>query len=559
MRNLVSIRICCLLFSALPLVLPAQNIPDLQSELETAETAEERMSLNYQLGKRLLGQAPSQSIEHSKTAHQIATRIANNSMAARSAYQVYQGYNRQGDVKSEEAWLRNTRKYAKRSGDSDLFIRSVHHLSDLASKEGDYRKAYEIVEEAFVHLESQGNSLSDMEEKYRLQRQALEQQQRQLEAQKKKLQVDVGRLARQSERLSGESSELPQPASVSNQETGDDEELSESPDSSGRLDSLQQERDRMAALAQEATRLAQLNAEKYDQLSKEAIAQEANLQEARAIVAEAQMKSERNKFLLVIGGIAIGFFVILALLSWNRYRKSRQAKKELEIKNRQIEMERERSDELLLNILPAPIAAELKKAGKATAKKFSDTSVLFSDFKNFTRIAEALPPEELVEELDKCFKGFDFIISQYSDIEKIKTVGDSYLCASGLTSERNPPMNLIRASLEMQEFLAEHKQERMRLGKPYFEARIGIHTGPVVAGVVGVNKFAYDIWGDTVNIASRVENEGIPGKVNISESTYHLVKDQFECSYRGKVEAKNKGLLDMYFVERERAMSALPG
>jgi class 3 adenylate cyclase len=126
------------------------------------------------------------------------------------------------------------------------------------------------------------------------------------------------------------------------------------------------------------------------------------------------------------------------------------------------------------------------------------------------------------------------------------------MCASGLVDRKTFPNNLIRAALEMQEFLTEQRQERVRLGKPYFEARIGLHTGPVVAGVVGVNKFAYDTWGDTVNIASRVESNGQVGRVNISESTFNLVKYKFECTYRGKVEAKNKGLLDMYFVERER-------
>ena len=179
--------------------------------------------------------------------------------------------------------------------------------------------------------------------------------------------------------------------------------------------------------------------------------------------------------------------------------------------------------------------------------------MLFSDFKNFTSISEKLSPEELVEELDKCFKAFDFILSQYEDIEKIKTIGDAYMCASGLTARRGLPNNIIRAALEMQQFLNEQKQEKIRLGKPYFEARIGLHTGSVVAGVVGVNKFAYDIWGDTVNIASRIEANGEEGRVNISNTTYGLVKYQFDCEYRGKVQAKNKGLIDMYYVQKEKA------
>jgi len=131
------------------------------------------------------------------------------------------------------------------------------------------------------------------------------------------------------------------------------------------------------------------------------------------------------------------------------------------------------------------------------------------------------------------------------------------MCACGLNDHTSSPDNLIRAALEMQEFLSEQRAERMRMGKPFFEARIGLHTGPVVAGVVGVNKFAYDIWGDTVNIAARMESQCEEGRINISETTYNLVRYTFECSYRGKVEAKNKGAIDMYYVEREYAGAAV--
>lgn len=249
---------------------------------------------------------------------------------------------------------------------------------------------------------------------------------------------------------------------------------------------------------------------------------------------------------------------MLALLFYSRYRSKRKANRALEDKNKLIQQERERSEELLLNILPAPIATELKEKGKAKAQKFDEVTVLFSDFINFTNIAEQMEPEELVEELDKCFKAFDFIISQYLDIEKIKTIGDAYMCASGLNDRRSLPNGIIKAALEMQQFLDEQRAERSRIGKPYFQARIGIHTGSVVAGVVGVKKFAYDIWGDTVNTASRVESNGEAGRVNISETTYRLVKYKFECEYRGKVEAKNKGLIDMYFVNREVVGAAVP-
>jgi class 3 adenylate cyclase len=155
-----------------------------------------------------------------------------------------------------------------------------------------------------------------------------------------------------------------------------------------------------------------------------------------------------------------------------------------------------------------------------------------------------------VEELDKCFKAFDYIIGQYPDIEKIKTIGDAYMCASGLSDRKTMPYTIVQAALDIQNYLLEYKELRIRQGKPFFEARIGIHTGHVVAGVVGSKKFVYDIWGDTVNTAARVESNGEPGQVNISEETYKLVKYRFDCLPRGKMPAKNKGEIDMYFVKK---------
>jgi len=214
-----------------------------------------------------------------------------------------------------------------------------------------------------------------------------------------------------------------------------------------------------------------------------------------------------------------------------------------------ISKEKHRSEELLLNILPEKTAAELKETGKAKTKRFESVSVLFTDFKNFTQASEELTPEELVEEINHCYSEFDRIVSKYG-IEKIKTIGDSYMCAGGLPVPNNThAFDIIAAALEMTLFIERNKKDRIEKGLPYFELRLGIHTGPVVAGIVGIKKFAYDIWGDTVNTASRMESSGEVGKLNISGATYELVKDKFTCIYRGKVEAKNKGLIDMYFVE----------
>ena len=218
------------------------------------------------------------------------------------------------------------------------------------------------------------------------------------------------------------------------------------------------------------------------------------------------------------------------------------------MQRKRIGIEKKRSEALLLNILPLEVAEELKQKGIAEAKQFDDVTVIFTDFKDFTHIAEKLTPEELVTEIDICFKAFDNIMGKYN-IEKIKTIGDSYMAAGGIpVPNKTNAVDAIKAALEIREFMQKYFQEKLASNKPAFEMRIGIHTGPVVAGIVGIKKFAYDIWGDTVNIASRMESSGEAGKINISGTTYELVKNIFNCEYRGKIEAKNKGIIDMYFV-----------
>jgi len=209
------------------------------------------------------------------------------------------------------------------------------------------------------------------------------------------------------------------------------------------------------------------------------------------------------------------------------------------------EQERKKSDTLLLNILPAEVANELKLNGSTKARHFDNVTVLFTDFVNFTSAGERISPQGLIDELHACFKAFDEITSKYN-IEKIKTIGDAYLAVCGLPlADPKHAENIVRAAIEIDAFM----QDRIaKLGNSTFEIRIGIHTGDVVAGIVGVKKFAYDIWGDTVNTAARMEQNSAPGKINISQTTYELVKDTFRCEYRGEIEAKNKGELKMYFV-----------
>jgi len=214
-----------------------------------------------------------------------------------------------------------------------------------------------------------------------------------------------------------------------------------------------------------------------------------------------------------------------------------------------IKKEKKRSEELLLNILPTETAEELKNTGTTKAKYFDEVTVLFTDFKNFTIMSEKLSAQELVNEINFCYSTFDNIITKYK-IEKIKTIGDSYMCAGGLpVANKTNAEDTVKAALEIRDFMLKEKQKREALGKLFFEIRIGCNTGPVVAGIVGIKKFAYDIWGDTVNVASRMESSSEAGKVNISGITYGLVKDKFMCIHRGKIQAKNKGEIDMYFVE----------
>ncbi len=214
-----------------------------------------------------------------------------------------------------------------------------------------------------------------------------------------------------------------------------------------------------------------------------------------------------------------------------------------------ISKEKKRSEELLLNILPEEVAEELKAKGSADAKMIDEVTVMFTDFSGFTQLSEKLTPKELVAEINECFSAFDHIMTKHG-VEKIKTIGDAYMAVGGLPTANSTHANdVVIAALEIQQFMYDYKAKREAAGQIFFEARIGVHTGPVVAGIVGVKKFAYDIWGDTVNTANRMESSGESGKINISESTYALVKNAFTCTHRGKIEAKGKGEIHMYFVE----------
>jgi class 3 adenylate cyclase len=242
--------------------------------------------------------------------------------------------------------------------------------------------------------------------------------------------------------------------------------------------------------------------------------------------------------------------VILERKVKDRTEQLQQINDELKLSLEMVECERQKSDKLLLNILPQSTAQELKEKGCAEPNIYESVTVLFADFKNFTQTTQKLSPKRLVNNLNHCFSAFDKIIQKYN-VEKIKTIGDAYMAAGGLFDHHHThSVETIKAAFEMLEFVENWKLEQLQLRQIAWDIRIGLHTGSVIAGVVGIHKFSFDIWGDTVNTASRMELHGTPGRVNISASTYALVKDQFRCQSRGKIYVKGKGELEMFWVEK---------
>jgi class 3 adenylate cyclase/tetratricopeptide (TPR) repeat protein len=253
-------------------------------------------------------------------------------------------------------------------------------------------------------------------------------------------------------------------------------------------------------------------------------------------------KLKRQQLMKSAAIVGLVLVMLIALLIYRNYR--------IKVKtHRIVDRQKAEIEGLLLNILPEEVASELQATGKSEPRYYESVSVMFTDFKGFTSIADKMAPQDLVEELSTCFVAFDEIMEKYN-LEKIKTIGDAYMCAGGIpTPDKNHVENIINAGIELRNYALRHNQKRRDAGLVPWEMRIGIHVGPVVAGVVGKRKYAYDIWGSTVNIASRMESNGQPGKINVSSSVFELVKEKFDCSYRGKINAKNIGDIDMYFLE----------
>lgn len=267
---------------------------------------------------------------------------------------------------------------------------------------------------------------------------------------------------------------------------------------------------------------------RINRLTKDQALKEVDLQKQRAT---------RNVF-----AIAFILILIIAFVIFRSYRQKVKTNLILDKQKAQIE-------NLMHNILPEEVAAELQEHGHATPRYYESVSVLFTDFKSFTSLADKMTAKELIEELNDSFIAFDEIIVR-NELEKIKTIGDSYMCAGGIpTPVGDHAIKMVKAGLEIQAYIREKNRNRAEMGLAPWELRVGIHVGPIVAGVVGKKKYAYDIWGNTVNVASRMESNGESGRVNISASTYELVKDVYPCTHRGKISAKNVGDIDMFFVE----------
>lgn len=260
---------------------------------------------------------------------------------------------------------------------------------------------------------------------------------------------------------------------------------------------------------------------------------------------------EGNDLILTVREAIKGYYQDkqLAIQNILLERHNKELEKLVAERTQELQQEKGKSDELLLNILPEKTAAELKEKGEATPRYYKMVSILFTDFQAFTQSAAVITPQELIQTLNECFSAFDDIIDRHN-LEKIKTIGDAYMCAGGLPVENTSnAFDMVSAACEIQQWVEQWNSNRNAKGFETWEIRIGVHTGEIIAGVIGKKKFAYDVWGDAVNIASRMEANGAIGKVNISHSTYMLVRDKFKCIYRGKVEAKGKGEIDMYFVE----------
>jgi len=515
--------------------LSAQSVSQLEANLKRSNSKSEKLNITYQLAEKLLPSNPVKAADYAQQANQLATEIGDKRKETDAAFLSAEGMYRARNYKDAAMRFNRAWNTARNYGLRDVALNSAEKLQDIAIKQNDLREALKWSRETINYLKEVGGSARSGGEGQR----RIENQLAVAEAENRALKDQLASLSGQSQNLATTYQEQLKIVEEKTQE-----ELSQK---NAAISQISQEKQRTDSLMR--FKVKQLDFLTKEQMIDSVVRarQEREIEAQKARIAEADLAREQSEYLRNILALLAGFGVVLGGLFYLRYRAKRRTADALTDKNKLIEEEQKRSDALLLNILPAAIAQELKARNKVAARKYEQATVMFIDFKGFTGVAERLSPEVLVEELDYCFSNFDRVISQYR-IEKIKTIGDAYMCASGLSDMNASPSDMVKAALEIQDFMLGLKADRMSRGMPYFEARAGIHVGPVVAGVVGTTKFTYDIWGDTVNIASRMEEACEPGRVNVSEDAYWLAKYEFEWLHRGKIAAKNKGMMDMYYV-----------
>ncbi|HRI60259.1 MAG TPA: adenylate/guanylate cyclase domain-containing protein, partial [Saprospiraceae bacterium] len=488
-----------------------------------------------QIAEKLLATSPAKASTYAQNASQMATELGDKRREADAAFLSAEGQYRARNYKEAAVRYQHSWNSARNFGLREVALNSTEKLQDIALKQNDYREALKWSREAVNYLkESGGGARSGGDAQRRIENQLAA-----AEADNRKLREQIAQLTGQTQIL-----ETTYQSQLKEVQDKTQEELTQKEATISQISTEKHKLDSIARVT--GSSLESMTREQVE--AKAVLAeQEREIQTQKRLLAEAQLAQERSDYLRNILAMLAAFVLVLAGLFYFRFRAKKRTANQLTEKNILIEDERRRSDNLLLNILPPAIAQELKARNKVAARKYDQATVMFTDFIGFTNVAERLSPEMLVEELDFCFSNFDNIIGKYR-IEKIKTVGDAYICASGLSDMNASPSDMVKAALEIQDFLQHMKAERQSQGLPFFEARVGIHTGPVVAGVVGAKKFAYDIWGDTVNTAARMEQACDPSHVNVSEDTYLLAKYEFDWQYRGKIAAKNKGQMDMYYV-----------
>ncbi len=538
MNKSAAIVLLALLFA--PFFAASQSVAELESRLRKATTKKERMDLSYSIAEKSLVTNPAKTVDYAHRASLLASELGDKRRECEAINLSAEGLYRRKQYTEATNRYNQAWQTARTAGLRDQALKSVERMKEIAEKQNDLKGALGWSNELIGYLKENSSAGGARDGGDAMRR--MENRLSEAEAENRAFREQIASLTGQSQVL--ETSNRTTEAQLKEVQEKTQEELSKRDLT---ITQIAQEKQKIDSVARMRTR--QVETMSRDQIVNELLVsdQKLQLEAQKSKVAEAELAQKKSENLRNFAGLLAAFIFVIAVLFYMRFRAKKRTANELSSKNALIEEEQKRSNALLLNILPPAIAEELKANNKVAPRKYEQATVMFIDFTGFTGVSEKLTPEQLVEEIDFCFSNFDRIIAQYR-IEKIKTVGDAYICASGLSDMNASPSDMVKAALEIQDFLQHVKAQRQGTGIPSFEARAGIHTGPVVAGVVGKRKFAYDIWGDTVNTAARMEEACEPGRVNLSENTYWLAKYEFEWQSRGKIAAKNKGLMDMYYV-----------